>query len=72
MTARMRVDPSWEKETMESTPSKWIVLARDPKTLDALLEGKPGWDPVEVPDDITPWTDDHTNIFEIFELKWFK
>ncbi len=72
LTARMRIDASWEKETMESTPSKWVALSKDPKALDALLEGKPDRNTLPAANDVNPWTDDHTNIFEIFQLQWFK
>ena len=46
----------------------WVVLAKDRNAL-APLEGRPGWRPAIVNPAIRPWSDDYSNILQVFALR---
>ena len=60
--------PKAQKETLASTSSHLVVLARNEETLDA-LDLDEGWVPLGPPDRVRVWTDDYTSIVPL--LRWW-
>ena len=60
--------PKAQKETLASTSSHLVVLARNEETLDALGLDE-GWVPLGPPDRVRVWTDDYTSIVPL--LRWW-
>ena len=60
--------PKTQKETLASTSSHLVVLARNEETLDA-LDLDEGWVPLGPPDRVRIWTDDYTSIVPL--LRWW-
>ena len=57
-----------EKESMASTSSQVVALARDEGTF-AALDLDAGWVPLGAPDRVRVWTDDYTSIVPL--LRWW-
>ena len=60
--------PKTQKETLASTSSHLVVLARNEETLDVLGLDE-GWVPLGPPDRVRVWTDDYTSIVPL--LRWW-
>jgi hypothetical protein len=54
------------------TPSSWIVLARDPDSLDPFRKSLVPAVPIERREGVEAWTDDYSNLFEIMDWRWWR
>ncbi len=51
------------------TPSVWVALSRDPRTIDRLVRAGGEWRPLRGRPGMRPWTDDHASILPILKLE---
>src|SRR5262249_35486172 len=58
----------------EYMSSEWVVMAKDPAALDALLARKTPrnreWKRLEAKSETVPWSDDYSNILGVFRFTY--
>lgn len=71
LAGRVQIFRPLKPEDQQGFKSKsdWVVLARTPEAL-AMLDGRPGWKPLEPRPAAGLWTDDFSNIIGV--LKWWQ